>query len=554
MFEILNRLKKNPAFLSRILIASLFVNLLALATPIYVIQVLQRYIAYGVTSTLITLVAGVIVISIFEFLFKNIRHRMARELEPINTELANQVMTKLGSIKTSFYAFNKQFRSDIITTHVQSIQQTLTATTTLVIIDLPFSLIFIIATFLIHYQLGLIVVGFLLLPFLINYLYSSRIYGSINKITSISMNTARIYDNMSSRNTSVRYFNLQSIINKTWDLILSQFISFREAAEKNKNLLSSSLALISTFTTIVIIGWGAILAVDGQISVGALIGANILAARAILPSIKFIQTLEPIKKAESSLKEVEAILNFPSEKIQGSKIENFSAKILIKDLFFQYPRTKNPVFESLNCEVEAGEVAVIIGSNGSGKSTLIKSIAGILDFNRGQIFYDDLEINQLSLNWIRENLTYLPQEPKFVDGRLLDNIIGAKEINKSFFNEVLKRSDLENFINIHPDGINMNLENRGENLPLGIRKRVALARSLMVNGKLFLYDEPTAGLDDKGKNCIYRIIEEVKKSNVTMFVSTSDKKIIEKASLLINLDSKPKPEIIKDYNKRSTKK
>ena len=127
------------------------------------------------------------------------------------------------------------------------------------------------------------------------------------------MNTARIYDNMASRNTSIRYFNLLLVINKTWNLILNQFISFRETAEKNKNLLSSSLSLVSTFTTIVIIGWGAMLAVDGQISVGALIGANILAARAIMPSVKFIQTLEPIKKAETSLKEVEAILKFPSE-------------------------------------------------------------------------------------------------------------------------------------------------------------------------------------------------------------------------------------------------
>jgi ATP-binding cassette subfamily C protein LapB len=119
MFEIFNRLKSNQAFLVRILIASLFVNLLALATPIYVIQVLQRYVAYGVTSTLVTLVVGVIVISIFEFFFKNIRHRMARELEPINTDLANQVMAKLSNLKTSFYAFNQKFRSDIITSHVK---------------------------------------------------------------------------------------------------------------------------------------------------------------------------------------------------------------------------------------------------------------------------------------------------------------------------------------------------------------------------------------------------------------------------------------------------
>ena len=152
------------------------------------------------------------------------------------------------------------------------------------------------------------------------------------------------------------------------------------------------------------------------------------------------------------------------------------------------------------------------------------------------------------MNWIRENLTYYPQEPKFVDGRLLENIVGSKEVNKSFFEETLKRSDLENFVNIHPDGINMNLENRGENLPVGIRKRIALARSLMVNGKLFLFDEPTGGLDDKGKNCIYRLINEVKKSKVTMFVATSDEKIIENANIIINLDKKPKPEIINNNN------
>jgi len=117
----------------------------------------------------------------------------------------------------------------------------------------------------------------------------------------------------------------------------------------------------------------------------------------------------------------------------------------------------------------------------------------------------------------------------------------------------LKRSDLESFINSHPEGINMNLENRGENLPVGIRKRIALARSMMVNGKLFLFDEPTGGLDEKGQNCIYRLIQEVKKSNLTMFVATADEKIIEQSSMIINLDAKPKPEITKDNIKYKTK-
>tara|TARA_B100000401_G_C52813062_1_gene724993 strand:- start:2763 stop:4424 length:1662 start_codon:yes stop_codon:yes gene_type:complete len=553
MFEIFHRLKKDPRFLSRLLVASLFVNLLALATPIYVIQVLQRYVAYGVTSTLITLVVGVILISIFEFFFKNIRHRMARELEPINTDIANQVMNKLSRIKTSFYAFNKKFRNDIITSHVQTVQQVFTATNTLILVDLPFTLIFIGATFLIHYQLGIIVVIFVSVPFLTNTLYASKIYEAIKNITSTSMNTARIYENLSSRNISIRYYNLFSPISKTWNLILNQFITLREKAESSKNLLSSSLSLTSSLSTIAIIGWGATLAVKGEISVGALIGANILAARALTPVIKFVQTLEPFKKAEGSLAEIRSILKFPNEKEEGSKIENFSGKVLLKDLYFQYPKTKNPVFEALTCEINSGEIVVVKGSNGSGKTTLIKTIAGILEFSRGQIFYDDLEINQLSLNWIRQNLTYLPQEPEFVDGRLLDNIIGGSEIKEPFFKEILKRTDLEGFVNSHPDGINMSLDDRGENLPVGIRKRIALARSMVVNGKLFLFDEPTAGLDEKGRNCIYNLLNDIKKTNLTLIVATADEKIIEHANIIISLDAKPKPEIIKDKIKYKTK-
>ena len=102
MFEIFNRLRSNPNLFAKILVASLFVNLLALATPIYVIQVLQRYVAYGVTSTLVTLVAGIIFVTVFEFFFRNIRHRMTRETETANSLLSDNVMKKIISIKSSF--------------------------------------------------------------------------------------------------------------------------------------------------------------------------------------------------------------------------------------------------------------------------------------------------------------------------------------------------------------------------------------------------------------------------------------------------------------------
>ena len=151
MNEIFRRLNSNPSLFAKIIIASFFVNILALATPIYVIQVLQRYVAYGVNSTLITLVSGIIFVSVFEFFFRNIRHRMTRELESENTILADKIMKKLVSIKSHYLNIQKNFRSDLITKNMNIVQNTLNATTTLILIDVPFVIIFLIALFLIHY-------------------------------------------------------------------------------------------------------------------------------------------------------------------------------------------------------------------------------------------------------------------------------------------------------------------------------------------------------------------------------------------------------------------
>ena len=114
MKTLLARVTSNRPLFIKLLAASFLVNILALATPIYVIQVLQRYVAYGVTSTLVTLILGVTFIVIFEFFFRNIRHRMAREYELKNVEIANTVLTKLNNIKSHIYEVSFKLRNDLI--------------------------------------------------------------------------------------------------------------------------------------------------------------------------------------------------------------------------------------------------------------------------------------------------------------------------------------------------------------------------------------------------------------------------------------------------------
>ena len=545
MFEIFNRLKKNPALLTKIIIASFFVNILALATPIYVIQVLQRYVAYGVNSTLITLVAGITFVVIFEFFFRNIRHRMTRETEAENTVLSDRVMKKIVSIKSSFYALQKNFRPDIVTQNLQTIKSTLNATTTLILIDVPFVLIFLIALFLIHYHLGIITTLFLAIPFIVINFYRKKINELNQQSLQIGLNTARLHDNSSSRFESIKYFNLIEIVKSAWSSLIKKSINVTEDLEAQKNIVASFMTSSSALLTVIIIAWGAVLAVDGEISVGALIGANILAARALAPIVRFVQNIEPLYKANHAINELAKFLNLPQDSSDGNQINDFSGKLQISDLQFKYPESKIPIFEGLNIETKAGELLVINGSNGSGKSTLIKSVIRLLEFNRGQIFYDSIEINQLSLDWVRANLTYLPQEPKFVDGTMLNNLLGQNQIKKDKMTEILRSVDLLDFINSDPKGIDMPLTNRGEDLPFGIRKRIALARALVIGGKLVVLDEPTESIDDRGRKSIYKLINDLLKNKKTLIIATQDEKILNIADCIVNLDVKPIPKIIK---------
>ena len=545
MFEIFNRLKRNPALLTKIIIASFFVNILALATPIYVIQVLQRYVAYGVNSTLITLVAGITFVVIFEFFFRNIRHRMTRETEAENTVLSDRVMKKIVSIKSSFYALQKNFRPDIVTQNLQTIKSTLNATTTLILIDVPFVLIFLIALFLIHYHLGIITTLFLTIPFIVINFYRKKINDLNQQSLQIGLNTARLHDNSSSRFESIKYFNLIEIVKSAWSSLIKKSINVTEDLEAQKNIVASFMTSSSALLTVIIIAWGAVLAVDGEISVGALIGANILAARALAPIVRFVQNIEPLYKANHAINELAKFLNLPQDSSDGNQINDFSGKLQISDLQFKYPESKIPIFEGLNIETKAGELLVINGSNGSGKSTLIKSVIRLLEFNRGQIFYDSIEINQLSLDWVRANLIYLPQEPKFVDGTMLNNLLGQNQIKKDKMTEILRSVDLLDFINSDPKGIDMPLTNRGEDLPFGIRKRIALARALVIGGKLVVLDEPTESIDDRGRKSIYKLINDLLKNKKTLIIATQDEKILNIADCIVNLDVKPIPKIIK---------
>ena len=199
--------------------------------------------------------------------------------------------------------------------------------------------------------------------------------------------------------------------------------------------------------------------------------------------------------------------------------------------------------KGVDIKIKRGEIIVILGPSGSGKSTLINIFSSVLEITRGSILIDGVELSQLSKTWFRDQIAFSPQEPKFIDGSLKDNLIGSNEVKESDFVRILREVDLANYINNRENGINTLLEDRGETLPVGIRKRMSLARAIVKQSQLFVLDEPTEGLDKTGKDTVITLIKNECLKNKTIIIATNDQEIVNMSDILIDMNSKPKPNI-----------
>ena len=546
MLEIFKRLFISPVLLAELLILSLIVNVLALAAPLFVMQVLSRYITSGVDSTLKTLVFGVLIAALFEFLFRNIRHRVARNFDTLNFELENKILTKLHTTKTSYFSVRPPFATDNIIGHLNTLRQTYSAANMIIFIDLPFVAIFVIAIFFLSKGLGIICLLILLLPLILNDMMYPFIKSAFRKILPVQMKKNDSLRSITSRFDTIRYFRLSRLIIGLWENAVDGMLSLKEKLDARKHFVSSMMQSLSVIMTIAIIGYGATLAVENILTVSALIGANILAARALSSVIKFASLKEQLDQAGFALNEIKTINQFPSESKKSSiSIDNCTGNMEVNDLTYQYPDTKNPVFVGLNAQFQPGQLAAITGMNGSGKSTLIKNFVSLLDPLRGSIQVDNIETSQLSIDWWRDNISYLPQEPQFISATLLDNIFGFHEedLDNDKINAVISLSDLSDFIQSHPDGLEMPISFDGNELSYGIKKRIALARALVNEGTLVFFDEPTESLDARGCQQVYQTIQQLLQNNKTLVIATGDPNIIKLASLVINMNEEPRPKI-----------
>ena len=553
MKELLARLKSRPAIFSEMIAASLLANILALATPLFVIQVLNRYIAHGVDATLATLAIGTVIAILLEFGFRQVRLRLAASVNaPFNRELTNSAFAVLTGAKSAAgEAMAPGLRQQIVS-GADTIQTTYAAPNVAALFDVPFVLIFVSVLFLLSPTLAVIVAVFLVAVFAVALMTMATLRAPTRDMLTTGGRRGTLIGAAITAADTVRAFNAQNFINRQWRNESALFQRLHRIVMGRQGVVQTLSISAQGLMSVAVIATGAVLVVQGQMDVGSMIGANILAARALGPLIKLAQMSESFVKARQALALLHEFSKIPRERTEGSALGEYSGALEFQDLGFAHPGQRTPLFESMSLKLEPKALLVVAGSNGAGKTTLARLIVGLLEPTRGKILADGVDLAQIVPEWWRKQIVYLPQEPGFLNATIRDNLLaGNPDLDDGALNDLAHAAGLKSFIDQSPEGFDTPLTANGAPLSLGVRRRLALARALATDGMLVVIDEPTEGLDTEGAQLVIETINKLAKRGRTIVVFSHNPQILAAAPQYVDLNSKPVPKLVR--NKKDDK-
>lgn len=547
MKELMRFLWLRPVLAIELLAASLLINLLGLASSLYVIQVLNRYVASGVDATLITLTVGAVLAILMEGGLRRLRRDLANRVTnpPMGRVAAGFFNNLIGVRLAELMRLPTAGQRELLG-HLATVQKSYTPATIVALLDMPYALLFIAALLLIHPWIAAIAAFFLLVVYLLTLVSQHRLNKPTQEVTQLSARHAALSAATLSAAETVRIFNAGVLLRKSWwEQTVKLHLEQTRLIDRQEGLQSVTQG-IGALMGVAVIGVGAKLAILGQMDTGLIIGANILAGRAIAPLLRNAQLAPQLAKARQGLEMLAQFGKLPLEKGEGVMPQTFSGHVELQSVGFAWPGSKGVLFEALSLAIEPGKLVAVVGDNGSGKTTLLRLLSGALEPNRGKILVDGMNLAQLQPDWWHARLTCLPQEPLFLEASLRENLLTVRpDLDDNHLQGLVDRVGLRRFLNESDQGLERPLTEAGQKLAPGIRRRIALARAMAVDGRLVLLDEPLEGMDGEGRKLMLELIKGWIAEGRSVVMASHDFNAAQVADVVVDLNVKPTPMVRK---------
>jgi ATP-binding cassette subfamily C protein LapB len=556
MKELFRRLALCQRLAWEILAASFLANLMSLASSIYVILVLNRYVGYGFDGTLYTLTTGVLIATALGFGFGDVRSRLAAavSLGP-DAELREKTLAVLSRARLTALARIPAGRHQEMLGALSTVQAAYDSTSIGAMLDAPFMLLFLLAIGFISPLLAVLTTLCVGVSAVLTLAGVRQGEADAEKLRMESLHHRNLLTSAVSGAETVRAFLGGEFITKAWRGQVEKLDALHEAMAHRRSHGRMRLETVAVLMRVFIYAIGAALAVAGEMNVGGLIGVSILASKALQMCTSFLAAYQAARRADEASVRLAEFHALPLEPLSGTALREYSGRLEFRDVGFAYSGTASPLFESLNFKLAPGSILAVSGYNGSGKSTFCKVAGGLLEPGRGQVLADGVDLRQMAPDWWRRRLVYLPQEPSFLSASIRENITLAEPdpdtpAAQERLNQAVRAAALRRFLDVSREGLDMDMPDGGRTLPLGVRRRIALARALMNPGKLAIFDDPTEGLDIEGCQAVYGVLNALAKAGLTIIVATSDPNIIRGAGFVLDMNEKPTPAFTQAHEKK----
>lgn len=486
-----------------VLVASLLINLFALASPLFVMNVYDRVVPNHAVETLWVLALGAAIVFGFEFLMRTLRGYfidLAGKKSDIilASMIFEQVMgTRLSAHPRSVGAFANHLLE------FESFRDFFTSTTLTTLVDLPFTLLFLLVIWAIGGDLVFVPIAAIPLVLLISFLLQFPLRKAVEQSFRASAQKHGMLVEALAALENIKTMQAEGMLQRRWEQLLGQIAKSSLRSRFLSALAVNATLLVQQVTTIAVVIFGVYLIKSGDLSTGALIASTLLTGRALAPLGQVAGLMMRYHQSRAALNAINHIMALPLERPEGQDFVHrpvLQGAIAFKNVSFQYPTQPLKALQNVSFQIRAGERVGIIGRVASGKTSLAKLLLNLYQTEDGSVLLDGIDNRQIDPADLRRNVGYVPQDSVLFYGTVKENIVmGAPYLDDAALVKAAQLAGVDEFVNQHPLGFDLPIGERGEGLSGGQRQAIALARALLHNPPILLMDEPSNAMDNNSE-------------------------------------------------------